>query len=116
MTKTYYLNQTCLTVLGSLHAGIGNTHLTNLVATTILPTVNSRTFKSRKRDVGESCGVILAQTSHKTNLEVEMEVTVKNGDLTDENYVINWHPCVIRHGMAKAWKRAQLADWTRGGY
>ncbi|CAB3986519.1 Hypothetical predicted protein [Paramuricea clavata] len=33
-------------VLGSLQAGIGNTHLNNLFATMNVPTMNNRTFKS----------------------------------------------------------------------
>ena len=32
-------------VLGSLHAGIGNTHLNNLFSIMNIPTMNNRTFK-----------------------------------------------------------------------
>ena len=38
--------------LGSLHAGIGNTHLNNLLSTMNIPTMNHRLFKKREREIG----------------------------------------------------------------
>ena len=40
--------------LGCLHAGIGQTHINNLVSTLNAPTINSVTFKLREREVGKA--------------------------------------------------------------
>ena len=40
-------------VLGSLHAGMGNTHLNNLLLTMNIPTMNHCLFKRREREVSE---------------------------------------------------------------
>ena len=70
---TYDINTRA--VLGSLHAGIGNTRLNNLFSTMNIPTMNNRTFKSREREV--ECAVeVLAQASCKKNMEVEKKIPV----------------------------------------
>ncbi|CAB4012396.1 Hypothetical predicted protein [Paramuricea clavata] len=98
-------------VLGSLHAGIGNTHLSNLVATmNLIPTMNNKTFKSREREVGKAVES-LAQTSCKTNMEVEKKMAEKNREVADENGLIGI-PVSYHMGWQKRGK-GQLADWTR---
>lgn len=52
-----------------------------------LPTMNNRTFKSREREVGKAVES-LAQTSCKTNMEVEKKMAEKNGEVADENGLI----------------------------
>ena len=42
--------------LGCLHAGIGQTHINNLLSTLNVPTINSVTFKLREREVGKAVG------------------------------------------------------------
>lgn len=82
---TYDINTRA--VLGSLHAGIGNTHLNNLFSTMNIPTMNNRTFKSREREVG--CAVeVLAQASCKKNMEVEKKLAEINGEVADENGLV----------------------------
>ena len=41
-------------VLGCLHAGIGQTHINNVLSTLNAPTLNSVTFKLREREVGKA--------------------------------------------------------------
>ncbi|XP_068684754.1 uncharacterized protein [Montipora foliosa] len=41
-------------VLGCLHAGIGQTHINNVLSTLNVPTLNSVTFKLREREVGKA--------------------------------------------------------------
>ena len=61
---TYDINTRA--ALGLLHAGIGNTHLNNLFSTMNIPTMNSRTFKSREREVGHALEFWLMQAARKT--------------------------------------------------
>ena len=56
--------------LGSLHAGIGNTHLNNLLSTMNIPTINHRLFKKREREIGNVVENI-ARESCKLNLNLE---------------------------------------------
>ena len=55
--------------LGSLHAGIGNTHLNNLLSTMNIPTMNHRMFK-REREIGNVVEKV-ARESCKLNLNLE---------------------------------------------
>ena len=45
-------------VLGCLHAGIGQTHINNVLSTLNAPTLNSVTFKLREREVGKAVETI----------------------------------------------------------
>ena len=56
--------------LGSLHAGIGNTHLNNLLSTMNIPTMNHRLFKEREREIGNVVENIAGE-SCKLNLNLE---------------------------------------------
>lgn len=57
-------------VLGSLHAGMGNTHLNNLLSTMNIPTMNHRLFKRREREVGNAVENV-ARESCEVNLNLE---------------------------------------------
>jgi hypothetical protein len=74
-------------VLGSLHAGIGNTHLNNLLAAMNIPGMKNKTFKSREREVGKSVEVV-AQASCRESMEKEKDMAKLNGETTDENGLI----------------------------
>ena len=56
--------------LGSLHAGIGNTHLHNLLSTMNIPTMNHRLFKKREGEIGNVVKNI-ARESCKLNLNLQ---------------------------------------------
>ena len=60
-------------VLGYLHAGMGNTHLNNLLSTMNMPTINHHLFERREREVGNALENV-AKDSCKINLNLE-----KNG-------------------------------------
>lgn len=57
-------------VLGSLHAGMGNTHLNNLLSTMNVPTMNHKLFKRREREVGNALEMV-ATESCKFNLNLK---------------------------------------------
>ena len=57
-------------VLGSLHAGMGNTHLNNLLSTMNIPTMNHCLFKRREREVGKAVEIV-ARERCEMNLNLE---------------------------------------------
>ena len=57
-------------VLGSLHAGMGNTHLNNLSLTMNIPAMNHCLVKRREREVGNSVENV-ARESCEMNLDLE---------------------------------------------
>ena len=57
-------------VLGSLHAGMGNTHLNNLLSTMNVPTMNHNLCKRREREVGNTLEKV-ATDSCKFNSNLE---------------------------------------------
>ena len=60
-------------VLGSLHAGMGNTHLNNLMSAMNMPTMNHRLFKRREREVGNDVEKV-ARESCEMNLNLEKKL------------------------------------------
>lgn len=56
--------------LGCLHAGIGQTHINNVLSTLNVPTLNSVTFKLREREVGKAVEKI-AKGSCQNYLQME---------------------------------------------
>ena len=60
-------------VLGSLHAGLGNTHLNNLLVTMNVPTMNHNLFKIREREVGNALEKV-ATDSCKFNLNLKKKL------------------------------------------
>ena len=61
-------------ILRSLHAGMGNTHLNNLLSTTNRPTLNHQLFKGREREVGNVVENV-ARESCTINLNLEKKMT-----------------------------------------
>ena len=62
--------------LGCLHAGIGQTHINNVLSTLNAPTLNSVTFKLREREVGKAVEGI-AKSSCQDYLTMENEEAPK---------------------------------------
>ena len=60
-------------VLGSLHAGMGNTHLKNLLSTMNVLTMNHNLFKRREREVGDALEKV-ATDSCKFNLDFKKKL------------------------------------------
>ena len=52
MVLLQVLNINTRVPLGSLPAGIGNTHLNNLLSAMNIPTMNYRLFSKREREIG----------------------------------------------------------------
>ena len=44
--------------LGCLHAGIGQTHINNVLSTSNIPTINSATLKQRERGFGKTIEIV----------------------------------------------------------
>ena len=59
--------------LGSLHAGIGHTHLSNLLSTMNIPTMNMVLFKTREREIGKAVEEV-ARESCECSLELEKAI------------------------------------------
>lgn len=72
--------------LGSLHAGIGNTHLNNLLSTMNIPTMNHRLFKKREREIGNVVENI-ARESCKLNLKLEKELAEQSSSPSADGLV-----------------------------
>ena len=64
-------------VLGSLHAGMGNTHLNNLLSTMNVLTMNHNLFKRREREVGNALEKV-ATDSCKFKLNLEKKKLARN--------------------------------------
>ena len=73
--------------LGYLHAGIGQTHINNVLSTVNTPTLNSSTFKQREREVGRVVEDI-TKTSCQESLKVDKAEAINNGVESDENHLI----------------------------
>ena len=63
--------------LGSLNAGMENTHLNNLLSTMNMPTMNHHLFKIRKREVGNALENV-AKNSGKINLNLKKVKLLSN--------------------------------------
>lgn len=75
-------------VLGCLHAGIGQTHINNLLATTNIPGLTNNTFKHREREVGLAVEKV-AKKSCKQVINDEKIIALSNGIQSDENKVLS---------------------------
>ena len=51
--------------LGCLHAGIGQTHINNILSCMNIPTINSITFKQREREVRQAVEAIAKKSCEK---------------------------------------------------
>ncbi len=74
-------------VLGCLHAGIGQTHINNLLATANIPGLTNNTFKYREREVGVAIEKV-AKTSCKQVINDEKMIALRNGIQPDENNLL----------------------------
>ena len=73
--------------LGCLHAGIGQTHLNNLLATANIPGLTNNTFKHQEREVRVAIEKV-AKKSCKQALNDEKVIVLSNGIQPDENNVL----------------------------
>ena len=74
-------------VLGTLNAGIGETHLNTILTTMNIPNISRRTFKRREREVG----LAVEQVAKKSCIEAvtqEKQMEIENGGVADENGLI----------------------------
>ena len=85
--------------LGCLHAGIGQTHINNLLSTANIPTLNSSTFKAREREVGKAVEHI-TKISCEESLQMEKAKAMGNGTESDENQLVSI-PCSFDMGWQK---------------
>lgn len=73
--------------LGCLHAGIGQSHINNLLSTMNIPTMNSTIFKNKEREVGKAVEKI-ARASCQNSIERVREEAVRNGIECEEDNLI----------------------------
>ena len=74
-------------VLGTLDAGIGETHLNTILTTMNIPAISRSTFKRREREVG----LAVEKVAKKSCIDVvtkEREMEIENGAVADENGLI----------------------------
>ena len=103
-------------VLGSLHIGVGQTQLNNLLATLNVPTMNSQLFKMREREIGNSIEKV-AKAGCDMYLEQEKENAEKSNNQGEVgsmpgiavSYDMGW----TKRGKGEKRQRAQLTHWSR---
>lgn len=88
--------------LSCLHAGIGQTHINNVLATIDIPPLNSCTYKQREREVGRAVECI-AKTSCQDSLNRERAQALVNGCQPDDNNLVSI-PCSFDMGWQKRGK------------
>ena len=88
--------------LSCLHAGIGQTHINNVLATIDIPPLNSCTYKQREREVGRAVECI-AKTSCQDSLNRERAQALLNGCQPDDNNLVSI-PCSFDMGWQKRGK------------
>ena len=74
-------------VLGTLDAGIGETHLNTILTTMNIPNISRSTFKRREREVG----LAVEQVAKKSCVEAvtqEKQMEIEIGGVADENGLI----------------------------
>ena len=88
--------------LSCLHAGIGQTHINNVLATIDIPPLNLCTYKQREREVGRAVECI-AKTSCQDSLNRERAQALVNGCQPDDNNLVSI-PCSFDMGWQKRGK------------
>lgn len=77
-------------VLGSLHAGIGQTQLNNFLSVLNIPSINSVLFKRREREIGNATEMV-AKGSCTASLDIEKlayeNSKTEKDDLTDSSLI-----------------------------
>jgi hypothetical protein len=56
-------------VLGSLHAGMGHTHVNHLLSTMNIPTISHKAYKAREREVGHCVETVAQENCSKITCE-----------------------------------------------
>ena len=112
--------------LACLHAGIGQTHINNLLSTLNAPTINSVTFKLRAREVGKAVEGV-AKSSCQDYLVIEKQEALQNGVQVDDNnlvpiscsYDMGWqkrgkgHNSRTGQGAVMGLSSGKVLDYTR---
>ena len=111
-------------VLGCLHAGMGNTHLNNLLSTMNIPNMNHCLFKRREREVGNAVENV-AGKSCEMNLNLEKKVSEQlSGPSTDGlagiavSYDMGWqkrgrgHNSLTGHGAAMGLTTGKVVSYS----
>ena len=98
-------------VLGSLHAGMGNTHLNNLLSTMNVLTMNHNLFKRREREVGNALEKV-ATDSCKFKLNLEKKIAKKSSGLSADH--LPGVAVSYDMGWQKKGKGTQLCNWSWG--
>ena len=96
--------------LGSLHAGIGHTHISNIFSNMNIPSISPATFKVREREVRRTVETI-AKTSCQKYLNLERELAIQNGAEPDENSLI---PVACSYDMG--WQKRGKGYNSRTGH
>ena len=85
--NTYDINSRA--TLATLHAGIGETHLTSNLSVMNIPTMSRASFKSRERETGK-CIEAVARVSCENVITQEKNQLMNIGEETDENNDMGW--------------------------
>ena len=88
--------------LGCFYAGIGQTHINNVLSTINAPTINSFTFKRREREVGNAFEDV-AKTSSLDFLNKEKARLLKDCFQRDQDNLVSV-PCSFDMGWQKRGK------------
>ena len=98
-------------VLGSLHAGMGHTHVNHLLSTMNIPTISHKAYKAREREVGHSVEAVAQKSCRKIICEEKNNSTSVTPDGVVEmaaSYDMGWqkrgkgHNSSTGHGAAMA--------------
>ena len=90
--------------LASLHAGIGETHLTSIMSIMNIHPMARGSFKTRERETGKAVENV-ARASCDQIITNEKDKLIGTGEQLDENNLMPVHVMFLRHGMAKTWER-----------
>ena len=96
--------------LSCLHAGIGLTHINNVLATIDIPPLNSCTYKQREREVGRAVEYI-AKTSCQDSLNRERAQALLNWCQPDDNNLVS-----IPYSFDMGWQKRGKDHNSRTGH
>ena len=88
--------------LGCLHAGIGQSHMNNILSCMNIPTINSNTFKHREREVGKAVEAIAKKSCEEATNVVRNEIMTNTAECSEDNLVSV--PCSFDMGWQKRGK------------
>ena len=107
-------------VLGSLHAGMGHTHVNHVLSTMNVPTISHSTYKTREREVGccveavvkESCKKVICEEKKYNQIEKDGVVEMA------ASYDMGWqkrgkgHNSSTGHGAAMGLTTGKVMDYA----